>query len=445
MSEGTELVGGGAIHASPTKDFFVTMITRDIPLTDCIFDLIDNSIDAARRQQKKAGTNSFNGFHAHIEFDKKQFTLRDNCGGISLSDAIDHAFHFGRKRSASQGEGIKSIGLYGIGMKRAIFKIGRHAIVESETTEDSFNVIVDVSEWEKDDDDWDFKYTDRDKGGAPGTNVVISELQATAANTFEDPTFKTELLKLLARDYAFVIANGFEIKVKGTLVPKYSYELKQSAEITPALVEYIDENVAIKIVAGLVDELPDEIPEELRPGKVDRYGWFVVCNDRVVMAADKSDQTVWGDDDFKIWHPQYNGFAGFIFFTSDDAKKLPWTTTKREVDISDPIYRRAVGRMKEITSDFIEYTNRRKNDLDAAKQVERAAAPVNIASLFEVKPMAFPLMQAKAPKRDMITISYSKPRKDVREVAAALGQPTMSASEVGRETFDYFRRVEMGK
>lgn len=445
MSEGTELVGGGAIHASPTKDFFVTMITRDIPLADCIFDLIDNSIDAARRQLKNKGTNSFDGFYAHIEFDKNTFTLKDNCGGISLSDAIDHAFHFGRKRNSSQGEGIKSIGLYGIGMKRAIFKMGRYATVESETEADSFEVVVDVEAWEKNDDDWDFNYKDRPKSGVPGASISISKLQATASNTFEDPTFKTELLKLLARDYAFVIASGFEIKVKGASVPKYSYELKQSDAITPALVEYVDEGVSIRIVAGLVDELSDEIPEELRPGKVDRYGWFVVCNDRVVMAADKTDKTVWGDDGFRMWHPQYNGFAGFIFFVSDDAKKLPWTTTKREVDISDPIYRRAIGRMKEVTSDFVEYTNRRKGDLDAAKVVEQAAAPINISSIFELKPMAFPLMQAKAPKKEMITISYSKPTKDIREVAAALGQPGMSAREVGRETFDYFRRVEMGK
>ena len=30
--------------ANPTKAFFVRMITRDITLEDCIFDLVDNSI-----------------------------------------------------------------------------------------------------------------------------------------------------------------------------------------------------------------------------------------------------------------------------------------------------------------------------------------------------------------------------------------------------------------
>ena len=33
--------------ANPAKSFFVRMITRDIVLEDCIFDLIDNSVDEA--------------------------------------------------------------------------------------------------------------------------------------------------------------------------------------------------------------------------------------------------------------------------------------------------------------------------------------------------------------------------------------------------------------
>ena len=37
-------------HASPTKAFFVNMITRDITLADSILDLIDNSVDGAWRQ-----------------------------------------------------------------------------------------------------------------------------------------------------------------------------------------------------------------------------------------------------------------------------------------------------------------------------------------------------------------------------------------------------------
>ena len=45
------------VGANPTKAFFVTMITRDITLEDCILDLIDNSVDGAWRSEGSRGVS----------------------------------------------------------------------------------------------------------------------------------------------------------------------------------------------------------------------------------------------------------------------------------------------------------------------------------------------------------------------------------------------------
>src|SRR3954470_12156646 len=99
MTEQQDRVNPKKIHAEPTKDFFVKMITRDIALEDCIFDLLDNAIDGARKGLKKDGkdVNVLTGFSADIEFDGEHFVIKDTCGGIALSDAIDYAFYFGRR------------------------------------------------------------------------------------------------------------------------------------------------------------------------------------------------------------------------------------------------------------------------------------------------------------------------------------------------------------
>lgn len=436
------------IHANPSKDFFVTMITRDISLSDCIFDLLDNSIDGARRLvQERGGQNgNLDGFCAKIEFGIDHFSITDNCGGITLSDAIDYAFHFGRRRDAPV-DVSRGIGLYGIGMKRAIFKIGRSAIIESETAADSFSVMVNVDEWEKVDNDWDFDYQEKDRSGQEGTTVRIKQLHPGIANAFNDPTFRNALAMAVARDYSFFISSGFEIQVGGMKVPSYSYELREGGELTPASLNFEDDGVNVRIVAGLVDDLPDEIPSELRPDKVDRYGWFVVCNDRVVLAADKTERTIWGVDGYKVWHPQYNGFAGFVFFSCDDPKKLPWTTTKREVDTADPLYRRTVGRMKEITDEFISYTNRRKADVESAKAAEQGNKSIRVAELTVPKTMAFPKLvsEENKGKAEIVTISYQKPRSEVDEIKDSCGNWNMSAKDVGRITFEYYRKMELGK
>ena len=45
-------------QASPTKQFFVSMLTRDISLADAILDLVDNCLDGALRLAKGKNVNS---------------------------------------------------------------------------------------------------------------------------------------------------------------------------------------------------------------------------------------------------------------------------------------------------------------------------------------------------------------------------------------------------
>jgi len=430
------------IHADPSKDFFVSMITRDISLTDCIFDLLDNSVDGARKSIQGSGTTSLAAFKVEIELSGSRFRMVDNCGGIPLSSAIDYAFHFGRRKGASS-EVNKSIGLYGIGMKRAIFKMGRECEVISETQEDSFSVGINVDDWEKQ-PNWDLSWNDHPRRGVHGAEIVVDKLYKPIASDFSDSTFAKSLVMAIARDYAFFIRDGLQILVNETPVPEYRYEVKASSELSPAGVQYVDDGVRVRLVAGLIDVLPDDVPEELRPEDIDRFGWFVICNGRVVIPADKSTRTVWGVDNFQVFHPQYRGFAGFAFFESDHPELLPWTTTKRDIDTAEPLYRRAVEKMKELTRSFIVYSAKRRGDLDTAKTHEKAAPAVDVASVGVGSQMRFPVI-GKVQKIEAVNILYKKPKKEVDEAKKALGNVYMSAKDVGIATFEYYRRMEIGK
>lgn len=113
--------------ANPTKTFFVRMITRDISLEDCILDLIDNSVGGAwkcegSRPVGLAGGADLQKYRIAIDTSSDSFRIIDNCGGMSLTEAVDHAFSFGRQ--ATDRTDDYSIGVYGIGMKRAVFKLG---------------------------------------------------------------------------------------------------------------------------------------------------------------------------------------------------------------------------------------------------------------------------------------------------------------------------------
>ena len=60
------------VEASPTKGFFIYMITRDIQIQPAIVELIDNAIDGARRIRTD---EDYSGLKIEIFFRKKLFFI----------------------------------------------------------------------------------------------------------------------------------------------------------------------------------------------------------------------------------------------------------------------------------------------------------------------------------------------------------------------------------
>jgi hypothetical protein len=200
--------------------------------------------------------------------------------------------------------------------------------------------------------------------------------------------------------------------------------------------------VTVQITAGIAAPPQDDVEAEADPNYDPRYsGWFVLCNDRVVLAADKSERTGWGTPGLARWHAQYNGFVGVARFQAANPALLPWDTTKRDVELSDPIFRRALRRMKDSVQPYIAYTNLRKKALPVAREIENR---LKAQSYFEVSRMPQE-PKIKVPdlphvaKITTLTIRYTKPPGEVDEVREALGDPDLSASEVGLRTFDHYR------
>ena len=399
--------------ATPTKDFFVRMITKDISLEDCLLDLVDNCLDGARRTiVAKDGDGkmieSYEQFYTKLRINSEKFRIEDNCGGISIDDAIDYAFHFGRRPDTPADEGF-SIGLYGIGMKRAILKIGKNIEIHSSTDQEAFRCMIDVNDWLRH-DRWEFDMYDDAQIEGTGTVIRIENLYNGIAQEFADTTFVNRLTRIVARDYSRFIEKGFNISINGKEVKGHQYAVKADEEFQPFRKTYEDEDgIQVDILAGMVAPPPDSNEPSDRVG-TSYYGWFVFCNDRVVLAADKTHRTVWGNESFANWHPQYNGFMGMVLFHGSDPNLLPWTTTKRDVDESSPLYRRAIREMKAATQPWIEYTNQRKTDLEEAKEREHAANSVSFFDIKENSTFKVPTTSDK-PHIPMANINYQKPRK----------------------------------
>ncbi|MDO9413647.1 MAG: ATP-binding protein [Pseudolabrys sp.] len=316
------------IDAAPTKAFFVDMLVRDIPLETAILDLVDNSVDGAKR----FGTASkhFDGKRVEIELSKEKFRIFDNCGGFDQEAARLYAFRFGRAAKAPRTP--HSIGQFGVGMKRALFKFGRHFIVQSATDKDAWAIDVDVNKWETE-ADWHFpwatfKSSDISRNN-PGTEIVVDQLRPEVSAKFGSEKFSDGIAGLIKSKHRQFIAKGLSISVNGAHIDATDLNLLigDDGGLKPGVdnltVSAGGAKVDIRIVVGLGASLPREA------------GWYVICNGRIILEGDRRSVTGWGllEEEagraiLPSYHNQFARFRGIVSFDSEDSARVPWNTTK---------------------------------------------------------------------------------------------------------------------
>jgi hypothetical protein len=357
------------IAAQPAKAFFVDMITHDIELQDAILDLLDNCIDGAQRLGIKGGEKPYAGRYARIVFNEKEFTIEDNCGGIPFEIAKEYAFRMGRPSTVKNAKPGK-IGVYGIGMKRAIFKMGRSCVVHSHTKERTFDVCIDPT-WLTKDTDWDLHAVDtKPQMKEPGTRVTITGLLDGISESFA-PThwFAEDFPKKVQAAYSFLIARGFEVTVNGKRIepelPTLLWQAPASKKgkkpkIRPYFFEAKIHGVDVFVSVGFRDaDVHDEDSEDPNEKRyeTEHAGWTVLCNDRVIVHCDRGIMTGWGYSDVPSYHNQFRAISGFVELRASNPKLLPMTTTKRGVDINSETYMAVLQRMAEGVKHFIGFTH----------------------------------------------------------------------------------------
>ena len=229
-------------------------------------------------------------------------------------------------------------------------------------------------------EEWDFDIEESDPSSEPGVRIDVRELTEEASLQFSDESFRA-LRATLAVDYLLPLLQGLEISVNGVLVVPTQIEFRGGGDYAPMRSSYEDAGVKVEIVAGMHSAPPDTgDPED--PERADQIsGWYVVCNGRIVLPANRDESTGWGLDGFPKWHHQYSGFIGFILFSAANPELLPMTTTKRDVDKSSLVYRRALVQLKEPARTWITYTNARKNNLEETHALESGLGTIGITSV----------------------------------------------------------------
>lgn len=435
--------------ANPEKRFFIDLITRDISLGDAILDLIDNAIDSLIRKnqidiyQDLLGNNEPSNIKPDavikINFTPSKFTITDNCGGISFEDAKNNIFRLGYPGPQSGA----SLSVFGIGLKRAIFKMGRHIDMESHTIDSGFSMSLDVDQWlHKNENDWRLpieKENGIEDDIKAGTRIEITPLRKEISEITQNPVFLNKLMKTLQETYPFYLGRYIRIIVKGKEIIGEDLSFGKSQFINPASESWEDGNVQATLICGL-------LPKENGKWTSEKSGWYIVCNGRVIVHSDKSYLTGWGET-LPQFMPKNRGFLGIIFYRSDHPEELPWRTTKRGINSESPVFIRTKKRMITAARPVIQFQNKiyaaseeepKEEYRESIKDLHTTSATEHAAmSNITDEPQSFKV--TLPPSLPTFTgIQFKVKIEEMKRVKKSLGSSWMTNKEAGKRIFKYY-------
>ena len=433
----------------PTKSLFIHTLTKDINIRDCILDLVDNSVDSYIRNNIKSKRKII------IRFNKDEFYMFDNCGGIPLKELKAEVFRFGAESFTRR---KPTIGLYGIGLKRSIFKLGKHIIFETDDGNNYSKLDINVKMWIRKPDDWTLplsttsgksKLKPKQK---PYTRIKIPELNEEIIEAFTTK-FENELIKLMQIYYTRFLDNKIDIKVNEVNLSQSPIDITIPNDSKPA--SYIGkyEKLNIRIICWL--ELKENIKRS-KKAKVAK-GWKVFMNERLVLLDNTTVQTGWTGNSSQLpkYHSIYNEFRGIVLLNSNTPSSLPINTTKNGFDTENKTYEYVLEKMIETSRPIINFLttkyDKEKREVDKnEKNIEDhlmstrkiSTKKFSIDSLNknqEFKPPSR-YISLQIPWNGMEVIKYTKPKRLIDAVKKKL--KVNSNEEVGSKTFDYYLDLE---
>jgi hypothetical protein len=457
------------VQADPDKLFFISMLVKDIELVPAVLDLVDNSVDGARAlilaregdapaPSDADGDKPFAGMTISIIAAADRFEIADNCGGIDLDVARHYAFRFGRPKEYKGVAG--SVGEFGVGMKRALFKLGREFEVASRTTTTEFDLKVDVDLWANEPGpEWTFNLASARTGLKPpaakdlGTTIVVTRLHGTVAEDFANPLVIGQLREQLRLRHQGAIQRGLVVTLNGDRLSGLQPQLLSGPDFHPfnrsVVLNEPAGNISVQVVAGIAasegkrDAARDE-GQATDFRSAGDAGWWLFCNDRLLLYADRTSLTGWGDAG-AAYHPQYRRFRGYVYLTAANTALLPWNTTKTGIDADSRVWRQVRTLMTSALVEVQAVINRLKNEREEADSPQEAPVTAALAaavptSVRELPPQHNVVVPAapvnRRQPRTHQKLQFSVERDRYEAVAEALDLTT--TAEVGRRVFDYF-------
>lgn len=319
----------GTIPTTPDKRIMEALIS-DLSYEDAVCELIDNSIDSAIRNNEQDEVRIDVIYNAETsEGGTDELIIRDDGGGVPEEDLEVLV----RLATSSDQNLDSAIGVYGVGLKRACFKLGSKARIETRhLSDDQTHGILIPEDWLQSEGEW----SDLTKLAGDSLEAGTTEIRIQGVQFEFDADRLREIIQQTYEYYLKGTEEGFlaNIYINDNPVDPpepvdwsynpFGFHPRRYPEVPIQADEFgLSDDIYVTITVGL-----------LREGG-NNSGTDIFCQGRKVLHADRGPEGGYTSGDLNNWSGSMNRFKLILeFWTDGDNKDLPWNSSKSDIEYS---------------------------------------------------------------------------------------------------------------
>lgn len=201
------------ISMGTSPDFLEQILTKDVSTLEAIYDLIDNSIDAARNQillnskvekDEYGLPKSYASFSVTLKISKDRISIADNCLGMDENILATKAFVIASSSSHEYG-----IGQYGIGLKRSLLKMGNNYDFVIDNGKKNYTAIFNNQKIGG--AEGELEALVKESSGKPHTIFTVHNLKEEIIRDVQNEKWINNAIKGLEDRYSVYFSKGFNI------------------------------------------------------------------------------------------------------------------------------------------------------------------------------------------------------------------------------------------
>ena len=246
------------------------------------------------------------------------------------------------------------------------------------------------------------------------------------------------MMSIISKTYPYLLDREIRVFINDKPIQPMTIPIATSSSITYGEEVYSDNDVKVSIYTSLASR-----SEEDDTWRLENAGWYILCNGRVVLRANKDEVTGWGREGLlPRFVSKHRGFVGLVFFESKDGLKLPWRTTKSGINQESELYQSALLKMTTAARPVITFLNKMYPGDDADATTERSVVkglnPLKLAESKSTKSQTFSVRTKRSTPKETVNIQFTASVKDIEIAKKHLRDWKIGAGAIAKKAFDYY-------